>query len=453
MIFRYLLSLLLISMLSSYASLTHAALDAVFANSGQPNQTCLGDGTGNFTCSDVSGDANASTGVALGDVNGDTLLDAVFANSYDPNRICLGDGTDGFTCSDVSANIDLSEDVALGDVNGDSFLDAIFANSPRTNRICLNDGTGNFICSDVSGDTDSSQGVALGHMNSDTFLDIVFANRDQSNQICLGDGTGNFACSAVSADSNESFDVALGDVNGDTLLDAVFANASSNQPNRVCLGDGTGCFICSAVSDDTNASLGVALGAITASVADLVDLTGTVETADGTGLCALVLASGQFMFSCDLNGPFSLTNLPRESNGTVKRQVYVDGFFPNVEMLQGSVDETVVMMRASTCPDYNLFPAPGVFPDSAGKWIDISGTVLLQDTQMPVCAIVLANGQFAFTCNGTGSYSGNIPLDNNGQYKLQVYADGFAPTIQWFDEFRPNNNVRMARAVECQRAN
>ena len=185
-------------------------------------------------------------------------------------------------------------------------------------------------------------------------------------------------------------------------------------------------------------------------LSDPVDLNGTVEDADGTGLCALVLASGDFMFSCNPNGPFSLTDLPREGDGTVKRQVYVDGFFPEVDVLQGSVDETVVMTRASSCPDYNSFPDPSENPGSAGKRIDISGTVFLQDTQTPVCAIVLANGQFGFTCDGTGSYSGNIPLDSNGQFKLQVYADGFAPMVQRFDESRPNNDVRMARAAECQ---
>jgi len=55
-----------------------------------------------------------------------------------------------------------------------------------------------------------------------------------------------------------------------------------------------------------------------------------------------------------------------------------------------------------------------------------------------------------FSCDGTGSYDLNIPLDTNGQYKLQVYADGFAPTIQFFDEFSADNTVRMSRAAECQ---
>ena len=180
-----------------------------------------------------------------------------------------------------------------------------------------------------------------------------------------------------------------------------------------------------------------------------VDLTGTVEISDGTPLCSMVLASGQFMFTCNPNGPFSLTDLPRETDGTVKRQVYVDGFFPNIDVLPDSVDEIVVMTRSGTCPSYNTPYDPAVTPGSAGNRIDISGSVLLQDTQTPICAMVLANGQFMFSCDGSGSYALNIPLDTNGQFKLQVYADGFAPTIQFFDEFQPINDVGMARAAEC----
>jgi len=181
-----------------------------------------------------------------------------------------------------------------------------------------------------------------------------------------------------------------------------------------------------------------------------VDIKGTVQTADGTKLCSMVLASGQYMFSCDPNGPFSLTGLPRENNGTVKRQVYVDGFFPKIDILSGPADGAVIMTRSGTCPKYYTPYDPGFYPDSAGKRINISGKVLLQKSQTPICAMVLANGQYMFSCNETGSYALNIPLDSNGQFKLQVYADGFAPTIQTFDEHHVINEVPMARAAECQ---
>jgi len=181
-----------------------------------------------------------------------------------------------------------------------------------------------------------------------------------------------------------------------------------------------------------------------------VDLSGTIKTADGSGICAMVLASGRFMFSCNPTGVLSLTGLPRENDGTVKRQIYADGFFPKVDILWGSRNDAVVMTRSGACPDYNTPYDPAVVPGSAGMRINIAGRVLLQDTQTPICAMALANGQFMFTCDGSGSYALNVPLDSNGQFKLQVYADGFAPTIQTFDEFQAVNDVRMARAAECQ---
>jgi len=55
-----------------------------------------------------------------------------------------------------------------------------------------------------------------------------------------------------------------------------------------------------------------------------------------------------------------------------------------------------------------------------------------------------------FSCDGSGSYAQNIPLDANGQFKLQVYTDGYAPTIQVFDEFSAVNDVRMTHNTECQ---
>lgn len=181
-----------------------------------------------------------------------------------------------------------------------------------------------------------------------------------------------------------------------------------------------------------------------------VDLGGTVKAVDGTEICAIALASGQFMFTCSPNGILSLAGLPRENNGTVKRQIYADGFFPKIDILMASRDDAVVMSRSGTCPDYNTSYDAGVFPGSAGKRINIAGKVLTQNSQTPICAMVLANGKHTFSCNGSGSYALNIPLDNNGQVKLQVYADGFAPMTQVYDEFKTTNNVRMTRAAECQ---
>ncbi|MCG6899781.1 MAG: hypothetical protein LJE75_07225 [Gammaproteobacteria bacterium] len=189
---------------------------------------------------------------------------------------------------------------------------------------------------------------------------------------------------------------------------------------------------------------------ISTNVKPPVDLSGTIKTPDGTDICAMVLASGQYMFSCNPVGVFSLEGLPRQSDGTVKRQIYAHGFFPKIDTLPDSTTEAVVLTRSGVCPDYNVPYEPAFVPGSAGKQIYIAGDIRLQNSETPICAMVLANGQYMFSCDGTGSYFLRIPLDSNGQFKLQVYADGFAPSIRRFDEYKTTNIVRMARAVECR---
>jgi hypothetical protein len=51
--------------------------------------------------------------VAWGGLNGDGNVDALFANLGQVNRRCLGDGVSGFACADVSADTNSSWGVAL----------------------------------------------------------------------------------------------------------------------------------------------------------------------------------------------------------------------------------------------------------------------------------------------------------------------------------------------------
>jgi len=62
----------------------------------------------------------------------------------------------------------------------------------------------------------------------------------------------------------------------------------------------------------------------------------------------------------------------------------------------------------------------------ANDWVSIEGNVQLADGT-PICAMVLANGQYMFSCDGTGAYSLTVPLDDEGQVTLFSFADGFAP--------------------------
>jgi hypothetical protein len=68
----------------------------------------------------------------------------------------------------------------------------------------------------------------------------------------------------------------------------------------------------------------------------------------------------------------------------------------------------------------------GMAVTQAETWVPIEGNVRLADGT-PLCAMVLANGQYVFSCDGTGAYSLYVPLDDKGQVTLFSFADGFAP--------------------------
>lgn len=62
------------------------------------------------------------------------------------------------------------------------------------------------------------------------------------------------------------------------------------------------------------------------------------------------------------------------------------------------------------------------------NWVPIDGVV--SHRGLPVCAMLLANGQHQFTCSGDGSYSLSVPPDGNGNITLYCFAAGFAPYKQ-----------------------
>jgi hypothetical protein len=85
-------------------------------------------------------------------------------------------------------------------------------------------------------------------------------------------------------------------------------------------------------------------------VAFAANLKGTVQTADGTPMCALAIASGHSMFTCSPPiGTFSFTDLPLEPDGSITLQLYADGFYPNVQSLNEFSPQQVVMKPAQVC--------------------------------------------------------------------------------------------------------
>jgi large repetitive protein len=217
-------------------------------------------GTGSFADSGQSLPNLNSSGVALGDIDGDGDLDAFVSNDNNQaEQVWRNNGNGSFT---LSQNLDggYSRDVALGDLDGDGDLDAFVANrSGQGNRVWLNDGAGNFTDSGQVLGNFESFGVALGDLDGDGDLDaFVACGRYQPDRVWLNDGHGHFSDSGQALGGFQYGNrVALGDLDGDGDLDAVVAN-SGNTVSQVWLNNGLGVF--SAGQTLTLNGLDVALG-------------------------------------------------------------------------------------------------------------------------------------------------------------------------------------------------
>jgi hypothetical protein len=275
--------------------------DVVLANDGSQAKVCLNDGTGTFsTCTDFGATSTGGFDAALGDTNGDGFPDAIMANNG-INQVCFNDGLGAFTsCSNIDTGVGdrfFSFGVDVGDVDGDGHLDAVFANGETStrqpHRVCAGDGAGGFTCTDVASELGNDfSSISLGHVDLDAKLDVVFGDGAE-NRVCIGDGIGNFTgCHNVetSAVAGRSQDVALDFVNADGFIDAVFAVNGGNS--RYCLGDGATNFTC--------ADLPVTGGRVNAVATGYIDGGGALDLvfADSAGGNRVCLGDGAGVFSC-----------------------------------------------------------------------------------------------------------------------------------------------------------
>ena len=69
---------------------------------------------------------------------------------------------------------------------------------------------------------------------------------------------------------------------------------------------------------------------------------------------------------------------------------------------------------------------------AANNWVHLSGEIESEDGE-PLCALVLANGQYMFSCYASlGWYDLTVPVDENGNITLFGFADGFQPYSEIF---------------------
>ncbi|HKB16745.1 MAG TPA: FG-GAP-like repeat-containing protein, partial [Planctomycetota bacterium] len=116
-------------------------------------------------------DADPSSAVALGDVDGDGDLDVVVGNKGTPDRLYRNDGSGVLTPASgaLPAIVNNTRALGLGDLDGDGDLDLLIGNDGIQDRLYLNNGAGAF--SDATGQfpsfpgPDATRGIALGDVD------------------------------------------------------------------------------------------------------------------------------------------------------------------------------------------------------------------------------------------------------------------------------------------------
>ena len=213
------------------------------------------------------------------------------------------------------------------------------------------------------------------------------------------------------------------DVPGAISTAATSINASGQVTGSYSDSSGTHGFIATPVCVTPT----VAIHTLTTAPNGWFRITGSI-TLDSIPLCALVLANGQFMFTCSdplPKGDLGLT-VPPDDQGQITLFGFSAGLAPFQQTLgPGSLPASA---NANSCAIPTITPTVTSAPN--GKF-RITGSITLDGT--PLCALVLANGQFMFTCGDRkGAFDLTVPLDDQGKITLFGFSSGLAPFQQTF---------------------
>jgi len=220
--------------------------------------TFLADGAGGFEAPVLSnvGGPNFVTGIAAGDLNGDKELDLVVRrHAVDPNdpspartvQILQGDSSGSFSTGAVLNSLyGCITGVAVGDVNGDTHLDVVLPSlgSASALTIHLGDGAGGFPTSitELFDRSFRPATVVVCSLDGDGFDDVIVSGSGVS-VVFLGDASGvlrqgQFPSAANFGNEQERFTTEVADLDNDGDLDLLLPGGGVS----VHLGDGSGGF-------------------------------------------------------------------------------------------------------------------------------------------------------------------------------------------------------------------
>jgi len=221
--------------------------EAIIGNSGSESVVLLNNGGSPDAWTRVSLGAAVTydtRSVVVGDVTGDGLPDVVAGNYGAQNHVLINNGASPDTWTRESLGDGLSDAttaLALGDLNGDGRLDVVVGNENEQDYVLWNDGAApsGWIRQNLGAARSSATlDVKVGDVNGDGQPDVAAAEFQGASSLYLNNGENPAAWTRVqlTAAENGSYACALGDLNGDSRLDLVLGNAGvSGEQNAVML--------------------------------------------------------------------------------------------------------------------------------------------------------------------------------------------------------------------------
>lgn len=202
------------------------------------------------------------SGVAVGDVNGDSLPDLFFSATQVPNRLYINRG--GLRFDDVSAaagvddSLGMRSGAVMVDIDADGDLDIYVCKQEHANALYINDGRGHFV--------ESAHAFGLDHSSASTNAAFLDYDRDGDLDMYLvvnGDGRGEYyvkrgqpdlfyrnngnrtftdvSTDAGITDAGYGLSATVGDLNNDGWADIFVANDFEAR-SLVWMNNGNGTF-------------------------------------------------------------------------------------------------------------------------------------------------------------------------------------------------------------------